>query len=70
MECFRIGIEPAGHAKPDLVDIAANNRVLDAQAFKKIQQQNRQPRWRPEEAPVATAEAMNAFVQRGMPATP
>ena len=33
------------------LDEASRREVLDFIAFKKIQQQNRQPRWRPEEAP-------------------
>ncbi len=33
------------------LDESSRNEVRDFIAFKKIQQQNRQPRWRPEEAP-------------------
>ncbi len=34
------------------LDESSRHEVRDFIAFKKIQQQNRQPRWRPEEAPV------------------
>ena len=58
----------------DLEDLDDDSRrdVRDFIAFKKIQQQNRQPRWRPEEAPGEPAEppATTPLIPFGRPGGP
>jgi len=58
----------------DLEELDEDSRrdVRDFIAFKKIQQQNRQPRWRPEEAPAEPAGAApsTTLLPFGRPADP
>lgn len=54
------------------LDEDSRREVRDFIAFKKIQQQNRQPRWRPEEAPAEPAgpAPSTALLPFGRPADP
>ena len=52
------------------LDEDSRRDVRDFIAFKKIQQQNRQPRWRPEEAPAPEPPAGTPLIPFGRPSGP